>query len=331
MMSLARINDILEAAYDVNVLVVGDLMLDRYIHGEATHVSPEAPVPVVAVSHTSANLGGAGNVAANVVALGARCTIVGLVGGDETGYQVMQCLTDIGCGQSAIVRLEARPTTVKTRVMSGIQQVARYDWEDTSPYGSETAKALNFNLRHHLRTRSFDVLIVQDYDKGVMFGDMVRTVRDAARQGLCVVVDPKEHNFWNYGGVRLFKPNERELTAAVKERVRPDDEHWLEGVRHRGRWGNLLLTLGGRGMVMASGDGHHHRIDVVHKAVADVSCAGDTVIACMGVLLAAGASNKEAALISNLAATLEVAKAGCQVIANDEIRAHYGLRPMGVH
>ncbi len=326
MMHLARISDILDAVGDVKVLVVGDLMLDRYVHGEATHISPEAPVPVVLEDHRTANLGGAGNVAANVVALGARCTIVGVVGGDEAGYQVMQCLTDIGCGQSAIVRVGGRPTTTKTRVMSGIQQVARYDLEDTTAYGSETAEALTFNLRHHLRTRGFDVLIVQDYDKGVMCGDVIRTVKDAACQGLCVVVDPKEHNFWNYGGVRVFKPNERELTAAVKERVRPDDENWLEGVRHRGRWGNLLLTLGSSGMVMASGDGHHHRIDACRKHVADVSCAGDTVIACMGVLLAAGASNKEAALISNLAASLEVAKPGCQVVRIDEIRAHYGLR-----
>jgi D-glycero-beta-D-manno-heptose-7-phosphate kinase len=316
-----RIDDLLTRAREARVLVVGDLMLDRYISGDVDRVSPEAPVPVVRVESERTGLGGAGNVAANVIALGASCRVVGLVGCDPEGDLLLDVLARQGARSDGVLRRTGRPTTVKTRVAARNHQIVRFDREMDEEADDELADELAHAV--HILAAESDVVVAQDYNKGVLAPRVIHAVLEAAKtHGIPSVVDPKRRNFFAYAGATVFKPNSRELGDALGAPILPDDAAWMEATRQRVGCDRLLVTLGDRGMAMVTGDGEHVRLSASAQAVYDVSGAGDTVTAAVAVALAVGASMVEAAVIANRAAAIEVAKAGVQTVTPSQIRDH---------
>lgn len=320
-MTPERAHELLEAMRDTRVLVVGDLMLDRYVSGAVDRISPEAPVPVVLVDEERFAIGGAGNVAANVTALGAACTVVGCVGDDEAGRTMRTELERVGVDVDGIVTAAPRPTTVKTRVTSRRQQIVRFDREDESDVPAGVAGELADRIG--ALADDCDALVMEDYNKGVLVQAVIDAVVAAARgRGAPTVVDPKRRNFFAYGGVTVFKPNAKELADALGTFIHPDDATWMETTRERLECEHLLLTLGDRGIALQSRELGHLRVPTAARSVYDVSGAGDTVTAIVGATLAAGGSAPEAAVIANHAAAVEVSKSGVATVSPEEILQH---------
>jgi rfaE bifunctional protein kinase chain/domain len=318
----ARLDEILERCRGLRVAVVGDLMLDVYLVGAVSRISPEAPVPVVAVEDEWVALGGAANVAANVVALGAECELVGCVGADAAGAQIRGALAALNGGRvhPRLVQDAGRPTTTKTRVVARHQQVVRFDRERDADVSGECAAELEDAVR--AAVAAADALVLEDYNKGVLVPSVIRAAIDAARAaGIPSVVDPKFRNFFDFGGATVFKPNAAELSAALGRPLAVEDDAWLEEARRRVDAEHLLLTLGEHGMALKGADGPAFRIPTVAREVYDVSGAGDTVTAFVAVALAAGATMQEAAVLANLAAGIEVGKPGVATVTPDELRA----------
>jgi D-glycero-beta-D-manno-heptose-7-phosphate kinase len=317
-LSLDRTKQILERAHDARVLVVGDVMLDVYLRGSASRISPEAPVPVVRVDEEWQALGGAANVAANVVALGAACELVGCMGADRSGETLLSELGRSGIGASGLVVTQDRPTTVKTRILARHQQVARYDHEADADLADGVGSSVMERVRALLERT--DVIVLEDYNKGLLTRTVIDGVMAAAREaGTPVVVDPKSRNFYDYRGATIFKPNQTELSAALRAPVRADSASWLAEVREQLGCEHLLVTLGEDGMTLLTADGEHVQVPTVARSVYDVSGAGDTVTAVLAVALAAGADVVEAAILANHAAGIEVGKAGVATVSQEEL------------
>lgn len=320
-LSLERLDQILARAGQVRAAVVGDLMLDIYLSGAVSRISPEAPVPVVHVQEEQFALGGAANVAANVVRLGAACDVIGFVGADVGGQAIRASLASLDGGtvRPLLVERGDRPTTTKTRVMARKQQVVRFDRERDDDLSDECAGELCERLRESLA--GADVVILEDYNKGVLTPPVIRTALEvAAERGIPVVVDPKFRHIFEYRGATLFKPNAFEITAALGSPLQAHDDEWLEEARTRFGCDHLLVTLGEEGMALRSNDGTTLRVPALAREVFDVSGAGDTVIACIAVALAAGANIREAAVMANYAAGIEVAKPGVATVSPEELR-----------
>jgi rfaE bifunctional protein kinase chain/domain len=316
----------LEGAPRIRVLVVGDVMLDRYVTGVVERISPEAPVPVVRVLGERAALGGAGNVAANVTALGASCRLVGHVGQDPEGDALMGALAASGVGPDGVVRSGRRPTTVKTRVLAKHQQIVRFDREADEDLEEALAREVSDRIGELAATS--DVVVVQDYNKGVLTPGVIETVlASALARGVPCVVDPKRRNFFAYRGVTVFKPNARELADALGTFIHAEDPAWMEDIRSRLACEHLLVTLGDEGMSLQSASREHLRLPTLAQSVYDVSGAGDTVTAVLAVALGAGASVAEAASLANHAAAVEVTKSGVQTVSPAEIEAHVRAHP----
>ncbi|MFC1791401.1 bifunctional heptose 7-phosphate kinase/heptose 1-phosphate adenyltransferase [Gemmatimonadota bacterium] len=316
--SIPRATELLAKAREVRILVVGDLMLDRYLTGSVDRISPEAPVPVVRVEGESWALGGAGNVAANVVALGAGCEVVGCVGRDPEGQLLRERLRELGASVEGILEIGDRPTTVKTRIMARHQHVTRVDREDSSDISPPLAQNLSESL--HRLASSCQGIAVEDYNKGVLVSPVIQAALAAGRDAsVPTVVDPKRLRFFEFGGATVFKPNSRELEDALGERLQPDNPEWMDAVRDRLECETLLLTLGEQGMAVQSRGAGFLRVPTVARDVYDVSGAGDTVTAVLSVTLAAGATPIEAAVLANHAAAVEVGKAGVATVSPDEI------------
>jgi D-glycero-beta-D-manno-heptose-7-phosphate kinase len=323
-LTIDRTRHILEAARAVRVLVLGDVMLDVYLRGSASRISPEAPVPVVRVEEQWRALGGAANVAANVAALGARCDLIGCIGEDQAGADLVAELERNGIGAAGLVRTPSRPTTMKTRIMARHQQVARFDQETETELPPDASAALLASVRQGVEHA--DVLVLEDYNKGLLTKQVIHDVVAAGLAGgVPVVVDPKLHHFFDYRGATVFKPNQAELSAALRAPVRPDDAGWLADVRAQLGCDHLLVTLGEDGMALLTAEGEHMRVRTVARSVYDVSGAGDTVTAVLAVALAAGASMVEAAALANHAAGIEVGKAGVATVSPEELLAVLGL------
>lgn len=317
----ARVDELLRAVTRTRVLVVGDLMLDRYISGVVERVSPEAPVPVVRVEHESSAVGGAGNVAANVAALGAACEVVGVVGADAAGGLMRDALESLGVLTSGLVVADSRPTTVKTRILARRQQVVRFDHEVDADAEPPLADRIADTVER--LGAACDVVVMEDYNKGVLVPDVIRrTLEVAGRHGLPSVVDPKRRNFFAYAGATVFKPNAKELEDALGSFIHPGDAAWMEETRRRLAARHLLLTLGERGMALQTDAGALVRVPTAARGVYDVSGAGDTVTAVVSVVLAAGGTVEEAALLANHAAAIEVGKPGVATVSPDELREH---------
>ena len=320
-LSLPRVQELLDGAAGLRVAVVGDLILDVYLSGKASRISPEAPVPVVHVTQERAALGGAANVAANVIALGAECSLVGVIGRDAAGEQLRRALAEQEGRpiRAALVEHPTRPTTTKTRVMARHQQVVRYDREDADDLPRETQTELRSMLRQVIAEA--DVLVLEDYDKGVLTSEVIAAALSFARErGIPSVVDPKFRHFWHYTGATVFKPNLLELSAAMGAEIGPDDESRFQEARRRLGCEHLLVTLGEKGMVLCSAGEDPVTIPALAREVYDVSGAGDTVSAYVAVALAAGATPEEAAVLANHAAAIEVGKPGVATVSATELQ-----------
>jgi rfaE bifunctional protein kinase chain/domain len=318
-----RLTQLLGSAASSHVLVIGDAMLDVYLQGDVERISPEAPVPVVRVREQRAALGGAANVAQNVVATGARCTLVATVGRDAAGAALREMLVRLGCADGALIPVD-RPTTRKTRLVARSQQVVRFDEEDDSELDAATIDAVVAEVEKALNDAS--AVVLEDYNKGLLAARVIeRAIAGARQRGIPVVVDPKYRNFFAYRGATVFKPNRRELESALGAAVDLDHEPSLPHVFERLGVEHLLLTLGERGMLLMSAAGRARRIPTTAREVYDVVGAGDTVTAYLAVMLAAAATAYEAAVVANYAAGVEVGKLGAAVVTPQEILdAHEG-------
>ncbi|MGH7616737.1 MAG: bifunctional heptose 7-phosphate kinase/heptose 1-phosphate adenyltransferase [Gemmatimonadaceae bacterium] len=316
-----RLLALLETASSKRIAIVGDAMLDVYLRGEVERISPEAPVPVVRVLDRRHALGGAANVTQNVRAVGARCDLVAAVGDDAGGRQLRGMLEAIGAPVDSLVAV-ARPTTTKTRIVARSQQVVRVDEEDDSDHdGAEIDRVLASVLAAVGRA---DALVLEDYNKGVLVPRVIEAAMHAAKsRGLPIVVDPKYKNFFSFRGATIFKPNRRELEAALGADVDLDNPEALPATFSRLGVEHLLLTLGEHGMVLISSGGVVKRVPTVARAVYDVVGAGDTVTAYLALTLAAGGTPTEASIVANFAAGVEVEKPGAATVSPGEVIEAY--------
>ncbi len=315
-MTRERAEELLAAFEKCRILVVGDLMLDRYIRGRAERISPEAPVPVVRVESEDFAPGGAANVARNLRALGAWVMVVGVVGNDLEGERLLSLLKKEGVEVEGIFRDSDRPTTVKTRVIAHHQHVVRVDWEVTEPVTGEAERRISAYLSRSLC--EVDGVVVSDYAKGAVTGGLLRMLRDGRAP---VVVDPKEPHFDLYRKVRCVTPNRGEAERASGVRIRNEDDLKRAGEALLRRWeaDMVLITRGEEGMSLFEGNRKVTHIPTVAREVYDVSGAGDTVVATFTLALSAGAKPQEAAHLANVAAGIVVGKLGTATASPEEV------------
>jgi len=306
-----RLDEIFQNFNNKKIFVIGDLMLDVYIWGKVGRISPEAPVPIVEVEEESYRFGGAANVGMNIKSLGGIPILVGVIGYDREGTVIDALIKENNIERDGVFYDEDRPTTVKTRIIAHNQHVVRIDKEDRSEISSDLEnKILQFIQQ---RKNEIDGIILQDYNKGVLTKSLIKQVIDFASQNnILITVDPKFDNFFEYRNVTVFKPNRKETEDALGFKL-DSEERVLEAGQQLKEKLNpeyLLLTRGEKGMTLFSKNGDVHTIPTRARKVADVSGAGDTVIATITMALAAGAEIEEASTIANLAAGLVCEEVG---------------------
>jgi len=305
----------------LRVLVVGDVMLDEYRVGDALRISPEAPVPVVRVREERCELGGAGNVARNVLSLGAAVELVGIRGADREGRLLAERLTALGASASGLVESATRPTTHKLRVVARAQQMLRLDREDDAalaPVDRARIEDAAFE-----RLAGCDAVVLADYDKGIFADGLARSIVAAARaRGILVAADPKRE-LHRFRGASLVKPNQAEARAEVGGL--PDDfegrSRMLEKLRDLRGGADVVVTRGSAGMTALGADGRCFDVPTQPVAVYDVQGAGDTSMAALALCRAAGASLEDACLVANAAAAVAVSKVGTAAVTGSELRA----------
>lgn len=299
---MKSIEQIFESFNSLRVLVVGDVMLDSYVWGKIERISPEAPVPVVSVESRELRLGGAGNVLLNLQSLGAEAFVCTVVGDDEYGQKLHNILKEKGLNCEGLLKSQDRVTTVKERVIAGSQHVVRIDSETEEPI-SEADRELLINKAFEL-IPSCDVVLFEDYDKGVLDPVAIAAITGFAREhDVPTVVDPKKKNFLAYKNVTLFKPNLKELREGFKKDFDIEDRQEFEAVVAELIGGlsakGALITQSERGVFILS-DGQKHHIKAHKRRVTDVSGAGDTVISIAACCVALGLSPLQTAVLSNL-------------------------------
>jgi rfaE bifunctional protein kinase chain/domain len=304
------------------LLVLGDLMLDHYLWGRCERISPEAPVPVVDVQKETSSLGGAGNVAANLAALGAEPVLVGLVGEDDRARMLFEAFADRGVDTRAIIRDASRPTTMKTRIIAHSQQVVRADWESRAEVEGTPLKTLLATLERELpRCHG---LIVSDYGKGVITRAVLeKAIGVAKSKKLPVCVDPKESHIDAYKGVSILTPNQHEAGYVMGQRV-TDETSLMSvgwGLQKRLDADGLLITRGADGMSLFERSGRYTHLPTVAREVYDVTGAGDTVVSVVAVALAAGADYPEACYLANHAAGVVIREVGTAVCSPHQLQA----------
>jgi len=303
-----------------SVMVVGDLILDEFIWGDVSRISPEAPVPVVWVRKESFMPGGASNVANNLSSLGSKVYSVGVIGGDERGAVLKSSLEQKGVDTQGVLIDETRPTTLKTRVVAGHQQVVRIDKEKTDPLDDSMVRRMMESVEDIVK--KVDAVIIEDYGKGVITPKLLRKIVPlASRLGKIISVDPKEEHFKYYKGITVMTPNNHEAGACVGFRIKDDRTLRMAGEALLSRVGCkiALVTLGENGMAVFRKGRPMERIPTVAQEVFDVSGAGDTVIAAYTLGLASGADPVKAAHIANFAAGIVVGKVGIAVVDPEEL------------
>ncbi|MDD5681101.1 MAG: D-glycero-beta-D-manno-heptose-7-phosphate kinase [Candidatus Omnitrophica bacterium] len=315
-----RLRKIIRHFDNTSILVVGDLMLDEFIWGKVSRISPEAPVPVVWATSESVMPGGASNVANNIRSLGGNVYLAGVVGNDERGKLLLEELSGRGINTGGIIRDSERPTTLKTRVIAHNQQVVRIDKEKVADITDSAAeKILDFSDGI---MDDIDAVIIEDYGKGVIVPRLLSPlIRIAKKHGKIITVDPKENHFPMYKNVTAITPNHYEAAKAVG--MRPDDGAPIEEVGKkllkRLNCEVALVTLGENGMCVFEKSGRITKISTVAQEVYDVSGAGDTVISAYTLALSSGAKTIEAAHVANCAAGIVVGKVGIAVTTQGEL------------
>jgi rfaE bifunctional protein kinase chain/domain len=310
---------------NIKVAVVGDAMLDRYIWGKTERISPEAPVPILDIEKQDARPGGAANVALNLIGMGTQAQLFGLIGEDAEAQELIAILTLNHISTSGLFKVFERPTTTKTRILAtgstgGARQLLRLDRENNAPFFS---KPFEDFIKQNLSQTLWDAIILEDYDKGTLTHELIEWIILWGRNhNIPVLVDPKFRNFYSYAGCALFKPNLKELNTALGLRL---DNKDIEGIvnavvalREKMPHGYTLVTLSNNGVLLVTPETKHLHINAHLRKIADVSGAGDTVIAVMAAAVAGGLSYFLAAHLANLAGGLVCEEAGA--VAIDPIR-----------
>lgn len=301
------------------VLVVGDVMLDKYYFGEVSRISPEAPVPIAHVIKVEETLGGAANVVHNLALLGCQTSIIGQVGADNHGEIFLGKLKDIGADYSGVLET-LKPTTTKIRVISGHQQMIRLDFEDASELDGAASDKLLENFSAQLP--NVDAVIISDYGKGVCTKKICREIIGACRaQKKFVVVDPKGDNWQKYFDASFITPNLKEFNAVLPKKIPNDNAQIEEAARHvidEFNLSGLVVTRSAKGLSLVYGERTVH-VTARAQEVFDVSGAGDTVIAVFALALAGGLDSEAAAYLANVAAGVVVAKVGTYAVSREEL------------
>lgn len=317
-----RITSLLTLARTKRIAVIGDVMIDHYIWGAVSRISPEAPVPVVEVESESSRLGGAANVAINISSLGSQSFLIGVTGDDQIGNDLRSILDSQKTDSGGIITDPSRPTTRKTRVIAHHQHVVRIDHEEKKDIDHTIQKKIVSVVEQNLPT--LDGIIIQDYNKGVVTKELIHAVIDRARSSsVPVTVDPKFNNFFEYRNVSVFKPNTKETEDALGKKIRTDDDAVAAGkiLLDRLNADAVLLTRSEKGMSLFERSGSITHIPTHARRVADVSGAGDTVIATLTVMMAAGATMMEAAMLANVAGGIVCGEVGIVPIDPDNLRS----------
>ncbi|HYM20939.1 MAG TPA: D-glycero-beta-D-manno-heptose-7-phosphate kinase [Candidatus Kapabacteria bacterium] len=323
MLSQTFISSLEKAFSKARVAVVGDLMLDRYLFGAVSRISPEAPVPILDIYRDESRLGGAANVAHNIHTLSAVPILIGVVGDDSKGERVCNLLKSSGLSADGIISDSSRPTTIKTRVVAGSQQMLRVDHEKKHPVPDSVEQKLFTTFADQVD--SLDGVILEDYNKGVLSAKLIGRIIDLALvRNVPIFVDPKHDNFFEYKRVTVFKPNRVEIENALGMKLSEDDHVRQAGFKllEMLQAKNVLLTLSEKGMLLfEQGEKEPFAIPTSARQVSDVSGAGDTVIATLAVAKACGATVREAAIIANRAAGLVIEELGIVPIYKKQLIA----------
>ena len=316
--SLARAID---AFPKTRVLVIGDIIMDEYIWGDVSRISPEAPVPVVDVKRETKMLGGAGNVVNNISSLGGEAILCGVVGDDSRGRQVVKMVKSLGAVTEGILQEPDRPTTIKTRIVAQHQQVVRFDRESRREILPESVERL-LGFVSKMR-KEIHAIVVSDYAKGVITPRLMKGLRDlVADSGIVLGVDPKKNNFEHYKGIDVITPNHHEASAFSGIDIIDDEtlERAGKQILRNLKCRSVLITQGKDGMTLFEKRGEPVHIPTVARKVFDVTGAGDTVISTFCLGLAAGMDLKSAALISNFAAGIVVGEVGTSTVKAEELK-----------
>ena len=321
MIDANRLQALLAEERTPRVVIVGDLIVDRYISGEVTRISPEAPIPVLAARSSELRLGGAGNVAANLRAMEAEVTMVGVVGDDGHGVLLREMFEADGIGTGGVIVDASRPTIEKTRMMSGVQQMIRVDWEDTRPIETEVLSRMLEVIPRELE--GADAVVLSDYGKGTLAPEVLQlAIAEARSRGIPVLVDPKGADFRRYAGATLVTPNRKEAELALGRELGSlaDLPGAAEELIESADLEQVVITLGGDGIYFRTrGGGLEGRIPTQARAVFDVTGAGDTVVAHLAFHLGAGLDLEAAVTLANHAAGIVVAKLGTHSVTRAEL------------
>ena len=310
---------------NLKVLVIGDLILDHYLFGQIHRISPEAPVPIVDIEYEESRLGGAANVALNLIGLGAKPTLMSAIGDDKEGKTIFDLLKKNQIHHDYILTSQSRTTSVKTRIFDDERQVVRYDKEDDSDLSSELEAQLIDQFEELLRTVKFHAIIIQDYNKGVLTKKFIKHILlKSTKMNIPVSVDPKEYNFFEYQQIDLFKPNLKELAEALQMKIDPKSLTSLrraaEELKRKNRFDNLMLTLGAHGIFVYTQEGDSFIVPARAIKTADVSGAGDTVISIATLCFAKDMPFKKIAQLANVAAGKVCRKVGVAPITLKELK-----------
>ncbi len=315
--------DLFDKFNGLRILVIGDVMLDAYVMGKVNRISPEAPVPIVSLENEDARIGGAGNVALNLLALGAKPIICGVIGEDSSGDKLLNLFEKNGISTDGLVKSMVRKTTVKTRVISNKQQLLRIDSESTFPLLESEEIKLN-NTIQNIINQGVDGIIFEDYNKGVLTDSVIQnTIKIAKEKDIPTAVDPKKENFLSYKGVSLFKPNLKELKEGLNLNFDFNSnkdlfEKGIEVLEEKLQNEISFVTLSENG-VFIKNQTEKYYVPAHMRNISDVSGAGDTVIAVATLCLISGASTKQIAEISNLAGGLVCEKSGVVSISKNDL------------
>ena len=317
-----RLMKYIDRFLSTRTLVVGDVMLDHYIWGNVSRISPEAPVPVVNVTKESVLLGAATNVVNNVHTLGGKVSVCGVIGHDDAGRQLVHMLRAQGITTDGLIVEDGRPTTIKTRVIAHSQQVVRFDRETKVGIDRDTHRRI-FEYVRQQADSGLDAIVLSDYSKGVVTKELVRDIVKLARKrGIIVSVDPKVNHFGIYSGVTILTPNTKE--ASIGSKIEIEDEKSLIKagalLLKRLKCDAVLVTRGEHGMSLFERGGRVTHIPTVAQEVFDVTGAGDTVISTLTLAMAAGAGMVDAARLSNYAAGIVVGVVGTATVKPDELK-----------
>lgn len=302
------------------IIVIGDLMLDRYYDGSVSRISPEAPIPILRLDSARNLLGGAGNVVTNLVSANQEVKIISSIGKDEAGDCILKLFSQIGVSTSAILQYNKRLTTLKTRYVSGNQQLLRVDEERIDFVDQFETEEIFRSCERELSET--EVIILSDYAKGILTPELCQQICKSAQiKGIKVIFDVKENNFFKYQNAYLVKPNKKELEMLYGKEITSDEELYfaMTIVKEKLQCYKLLTTLGAEGMILLDEKGKFHTVKAQAQKVYDVVGAGDTVLAYLAVGIANGLSNDELLVLANTAASIKVSKSGTAPVGLMEI------------